>query len=780
MELIICNNVLKNKILTQIGQNDNLVNHKFMSMQELINHYYFTYTDETICYLMNKYGFKYSVSKIYLNNLYYVGDKKYDSDKLNFLVTLKQELDDKHLLIYDKYFKEYLKGTEITVYSKLLNKFELNMLEEIKKLTSVKVINNNYQEYSHVVYAFDTMEEEVDYVAYQISSLIEQGVCINDIKLTNINSDYYNTLKRIFNMYNLPINLNQEVIYGTKIANVFLENYTQDISKTIEKLKIFDNNKVIDIIIDICNKYSFTNDYNKVKELIIHDLKRTKLPNEKLENVIEIVDYKKDILDDKYVFMLGFNQETIPTIYRDEDYISDNIKDGLLLETTVERNKLEKELTIKIIKSIKNLTITYKLKTPFASFYPANLIQDLNYKVVNVKSNYLKSYSALYDKIKCGKMLDSLVKYGIKNDELDIFYHNYPIRYMSYDNSFKGIKQQDLFEYLENKLSLSYTSMNNYYKCAFKYYLSQILKLDIFEEKLATHIGSIFHYILEIGLDKDIDYNDQINKYIKKNNLEFDDKDYFFLNKLAKELPLIIETIRKQESYTLLKEKKYEMEISINKSNLLNTKFVGYIDKIMYHDNIYALIDYKTGNTDIDLTLVPYGINMQLPIYLYLAKSEYPDALFAGFYLQQILNGGFSYNDKESLLFQKQKALKLNGYSNSNKELLKSFDYTYEASSVIKSMRVKSDGEFYSYSKVLTNHQIDELINIVDRKIDECITNIEKGDFVINPKSIENKNIGCKYCKFQDICFMSNKDIVELKKYNDLSFLGGEDSAKLD
>ena len=90
-------------------------------------------------------------------------------------------------------------------------------------------------------------------------------------------------------------------------------------------------------------------------------------------------------------------------------------------------------------------------------------------------------------------------------------------------------------------------------------------------------------------------------------------------------------------------------------------------------------------------------------------------------------------------------------------------------------MRVKTDGEFYSYSKVLNNDEIDKLISIVDNNINNCIKNIEEGNFNINPKAIDNKNIGCNYCKFKDICFMSHKDIVNLKKYENLSFLGGEE-----
>lgn len=772
MQLIICNNSIKKKLL---NNSNTLINRKFMTMKELINNYYFSYDDETIYYLMDKYKYKYNVATVYLDNLLYIEDKVYNSDKLKFLVKLKKELDDNNLLIYDNYFKEYLKNKDIIIYGDYFNKLENNLINELKNITNVSIVKNEYQEYNHNVYEFNSMDEEVDYVAYKICELINNGVDINNIKLTNINSDYYNTIDRIFKMYNIPINIINSSIYGTDICNEFLNEYNSDISITINKLKEKYKGELLDIIIDICNKYAFVKDYNNVLDMIIHDLKNTFIPNKKLKNKVEIIDYKNDIINDEYVFMLSFNQENIPVIYKDEDYISDNIKDGLLLNLTIDKNKIEKELTIKKIKNIKNLIITYKLKTPFNSYFPSNLINELGYNVEHITPNKLISFSRINDKLKCGKMLDDLVKYGSINENLDLYYNNYRIDYMKFDNTFKGVDINTLYEFMNNKLLLSYTSMNNYYKCAFRYYIANVLKLDIFEESFATHLGSIFHHILEIGLDKEININEEIEKYIIDNNIELSVKDRFFLDKLKEELPNIINIIKDHENNSKLLNKYYEKEIEVDKSNKLNTKFIGFIDKVMYKDNVYALIDYKTGNTDIDLTLIPHGLNMQLPVYLYLARHMFPDSVFAGFYLQIILNGNYNYDPKKSIDKQREEDLKLLGFSNSNKEILREFDESYENSKFIKSMRVKTDGEFYNYSKVLNNDEIDKLISIVDNNINDCIHNIEEGNFNINPKAIDNKNIGCNYCKFKDICFMSHKDIVNLKKFEDLSFLGGEE-----
>ena len=54
---------------------------------------------------------------------------------------------------------------------------------------------------------------------------------------------------------------------------------------------------------------------------------------------------------------------------------------------------------------------------------------------------------------------------------------------------------------------------------------------------------------------------------------------------------------------------------------------------------------------------------------------------------------------------------------------------------------------------------------------------IRNADFRINPKRIGKDLIGCEFCKYKDICFRREEDIISLKEYKNLEFLGGEDDA---
>ena len=60
-------------------------------------------------------------------------------------------------------------------------------------------------------------------------------------------------------------------------------------------------------------------------------------------------------------------------------------------------------------------------------------------------------------------------------------------------------------------------------------------------------------------------------------------------------------------------------------------------------------------------------------------------------------------------------------------------------------------------------NQIKELIDIAKNRIDEAIDNIKNNRFDINPKVIGDRNIGCDFCKFKDICFVKKKNKVSIE-----------------
>lgn len=773
--LLIIPNHLKETILLSFC--DELKNIKIMTESEFLKKYYFDYDLETIYYLMNKYKLKYEVVLIYLKNLYYVENKEYSNEKLNKLVEIKKELEEHNLLKYKPLFLNKLKSMNIVFYNFYdLDKFYLNLIDNLKKITSVEVINEeNNCYYEHKIYEFKNAEEEVEFVATKICELVLSGVNINNIVLLNSSDIYTNHIKRIFKYFSIPINIkDNNSLLGTKMGTFFLENINSDISKTFELLEInFDlknslNLEIYNRLITISNKFSFVSDYMEIKELLKVELLNTKLSDVILDEAVK-VEVLEDYIpnDNKYVFLLGFNQGECPKNLKDEDYINDLLKEKLNLSTTTIKNIIHNKKIISIIKKAKNLWITYKLNGEQGSLTVSSLNEKLNYEVIhNIKISY--NYSNLNNNLKLARYMDDYLKYGSKNEDLDLLNNTYKNNvYRKYDNKFNGIKRTS-----EN-ITLSYSSMDNYYKCSFKYYISSILKLNCYEETFMTYIGSLFHYVL--SKKDNLSLEDSITEFMNNNPKEFTNKENFFLEKLKKDLEFILDVIKKQKDYTNFHNALYEKYIEIPKGN---DKFIGIVDKILLNDNktLGAIVDYKTGNPSLELNYIEYGLGLQLPIYLYLINKINPDIEVVGFYLQKILPSLITRNPLKDITSQKRDLLKLQGFSLSEEEKLSEFDKTYIDSELIKSMKVGNNG-FYAYSKTLTKNNMENIVKIIDQKIDEALTNIHNNNFDINPKVINNKNIGCEYCKFKDICYMTEKDIVRLKDIDNLDFLGGDNNA---
>ncbi len=746
--LLVPNNI-KKEIIKKVRNKYYNYNIKFMSLEEFSKRITFNYNEKTLYFLMKEYNINYHTSKLYLDNLYYI-DNKLDNEKMHKLIDIKKYLDEHNLLIYDKYFKDYVKGTEIyiygynyirTYYKKLLSNLNYKIIDDDHKINNINKI-----------YYADYIEDEVIYVGSKICNLIKKKISINNIKVI-ATSEYESIIDRVFSFLNIPINIKRNSLYGISSVKKIINNL-EDIS-LLEEIK---DNDIRSKIVNILNKYSFIDNKNEVKDLIINDLKNTYIDNNVGIKLSSINDYFNE---EDYVFLMGFNKENYPKVYKDNDYFSDKEKQILEIENSTTLNIKEKENIIKKILSIKNLTITYKLHDDNNSYLKSVLL-DTDIEKIQI-DDY--SNSNMLNKVLLCKKLDNLVKYNIGDPSISMLSNNYKIDYLNYNNKYKKISKDNLYKYLDNKLTLSYSSFDNYNKCKFKYYIGNILKINIIKNDFAIIIGNICHYLLSCMNNNDFDINKYYNDYISKER-EFTKRELFFLSKVKEEVIFIINTLKKQLNYSSFDKELYEKKVYVNKDKNIKINFMGVIDKVRYkeEDNITYLvvIDYKTGSTDIKLNNMEYGIGMQLPIYLYLSKYlDLNNIKVVGFYLQKLLVSTF--DNKKDYLEAKEDTLKLEGYSINEENILSKFDNTYNDSKLIKGMKTSSKG-FYNYSKVLSSEEIEDLVNKTDNLIDKAIDSILECDFTINPKVIDGDNISCSFCEYKDICFRNEKDIEYINR----------------
>lgn len=766
--LIICPNAEKTKILDRLNKDKNLYNIKFMTKEEYKKNYFYTYDENALYYLLTKYNYNLDVVKVYLQNLYVIDiTKEYKSSKLKFLKDLKIELKENNLLKENIFFKEYIKDKKIIVK----NYYDLEKYEEDMLNTKIEIPITTL---NIPVVECATLEEEVNYVCLSILSLLDKGIDINKIYLANVTTDYFYTIKKLFSYYNIPNNLDMKnSIYGTKVVKDYLETGTLDLEN---KNKAPINRKLVNILSSLSSLDNTTKAY---KQILIDKLKNTTLSPKKQQNAITIKDiYKETFSSDEYVFVLGFNQDLLPKMEKDISYINDAIKDEVPLYKTSYLNKRNKETLIYLLSNIQNLYLSYKLSSPFSSFYKSSLITDLNLKIITPPVDELNK-SNVYNKLRLAEKLDQYHLYGEVDQPLRILYNNYKIPYNNYSNAFTGINKDTYLTNLPYPLKLSYTSLNSYNECSFKYYIKYVLKLDKYEDSFAAFIGSMYHKILQLYNRTNFDFEEEYHKYLETRELNLKEK--LLLLRIKQDLLNLIKTIKEQDLITGFNDALYEKKIVLDLDKKVSVVFTGTIDKIMYYkkveDTYFTLIDYKTGFIDTHIEPIKYGLHMQLPVYLYLIhySKVFTNPIFTGIFYQNILFNYPIWTSKKTQQDIYKENLMLQGYSTDDISILARFDSTFEKSEYIKSMSYKEDKGFGVYAKTISNDLLYDLVKYTKNHISERTDDILEAKFPINPKVYAGKNIACEFCNFKDLCYMQEKDQKYLNKVDDLSFLGGEE-----
>ena len=233
---------------------------------------------------------------------------------------------------------------------------------------------------------------------------------------------------------------------------------------------------------------------------------------------------------------------------------------------------------------------------------------------------------------------------------------------------------------------------------------------------------------------------------------------------------MILEKMNEMMESSLFKKSYSEVPIEEKLDKEIEVIFKGIIDKIITFQNVndtyYAVIDYKTYDKRFDLNNVLYGLDMQLVIYTYLiGKSNLlKNPIFAGMYFEKVIN---SKREEEP-------DIRLTGFSTDNLAVLEKLDSNYINSKIIKGLGFTKEGNFKASSKLLSEEEQFNLTKLVKEKIENSVDDILDAKFDINPKKIDKENISCKYCEYRDLCFVKEKDIIELEKTDIKEYLGGD------
>lgn len=781
-KIIICPKDVKFKIYGSLNMQDELYNCKFMTIEELYNEVTFP-NDRRLLYYTFKHAKEFTdlsvsidIADMYLRALkmiYFVDEEKCKKmgEKKNFdFLKLKAEINKQRLYGINNiaYYKK--QDMEVIGYSYLPQQYL-----DVIKLLAVKY-ESECDENIHKardVYKFLTVEDEISYLAERIITLIQAGTNINKIKIAGANKDHLFLLRWLFSKYHIPLTISREVrLFDIATGRRFLKSIREDNMKDFLNALKEESFTIYGMLIDILNKYTFIDNNEDLYLFMKWELKKTYV-NENETDTVRLIDLLKDEIGvDDYVFVIGFNEGEFPKVKKDIDFFGDEDLEELDLVKNNCLKDVNKYLQGQIIlklNTIGNLYISYPETYTFAPANPSIIIKDENYNIIAYPSLQY-TFSSSYNDYILACYYNQFENYHIVNPALPRLKKTNPdicAKFHSFKNKFGKIDPDYFREnVLKNKLTLSYTVLNDFFACPFRYYLKYCLKVDIFDETLDLKVGSLYHNVLEKIYDSGFDFEEEFKKAAGKVFPDPSFKEKFILKVLKDDLAHVVKSplvrlLPPYINYPAVQCERNEKIKNLKDANGCKISLKDRIDKIFISDlseqkKVIAVLDYKTGEVDskkTELENLEYGLNSQLPIYIYLLTKNSEGLFVGGFYYQQVLYEPLKkvkYDDK----------YKLYGYTTGFNcpEMMFTDVAPGQGSMIINGLKRNKDSGYHRHANVITEECVKKIIEATEKKINEAIDSITKGEFPVSPLKVIGRHDSCEYCKFKDLCYKTSDD----------------------
>ncbi|MBR0294738.1 MAG: PD-(D/E)XK nuclease family protein [Bacilli bacterium] len=679
--------------------------------------------------------------------------------KINALLPIKNKLVEDGHYMRNHLLKVAFQNAEITIYG--YSKKDSVLLEALKRIdVPYKFISNKVDIPYMDVHHFKKVEDEVLYVLNKIAQLIKKGVSPSDIYLYNVDETYAFYLEMYMKSFNLRIN-------GLPTSSMYLTGYDSEFFKLFKENR--DAKKSLEILEEevgkdsgedyqftefkeVINTYSFDDvSYEIQKDIYTSILKRKNLKSVYYKNGIKIIN-EPILNENKHIFVLNFALNIIPKVYKDDEYLSNLEKEGSFILKSNERNMIEKDLTLQFLNTNNHFYYSYSDRSISESYYPSSLISDTKKQLIRTTLDSEAFSQKMLDYLLSQK-IDLFNKFRENSKEYRALLKASDISSLhnTYDNSFTGVNAVSKDQFFRH----SFSSIDSYYECPFKYYLSHILKFDEYSQSFDAIVGSIVHEVLVGVYDKDYNLEKKFEEEVKKYPLSSLEK--LHLDNVKKHLEKMYEILleyydQNRPSRSVL----YEKEVTINLNE--HVSLFGKIDKILKLDHEhYIIVDYKSSAHKFEPKYLDYGLGMQLPLYYALASSlkELEEDKISGIYYHQFMDRKINpyINDEDYPDY-----LKLSGITICDNINLSTLDASLSSkgkSNFFDGVSItKENTEKFNDGKAATKKEIDSYRDYVINKVLEADERIRNNQFEIYTSYIDDMNNGCGFCKYQDICYL--------------------------
>ena len=467
-----------------------------------------------------------------------------------------------------------------------------------------------------------------------------------------------------------------------------------------------------------------------------------------------------------YLFILGANEGAFPSVGNGRSLLNDRERTELIeLEiqispTTLAGGRLERELAM----------MDSLLASPMKELYLSSIRGRQSYFLLRASALFP---NALHidndDALICRSEKDHTARYA---------------KPASYD--FTALDRDSVEQLYGKTMHLSSTKLESFAACQFQYFLRYGLRADEMKPaKVDSSIyGTFVHDVLEntarqvkteggfhrVSLKRVLEIADHImEQYTHKelSDLWYSERAEYLFRRNFADVRMVVRQLYEELSVSAFEPEEFELQFGgrdglppiIVKGDHYYAQLEGKVDRVdAWQDGdlcYFRVVDYKTGHTTMDYSLLYNGLGMQMLIYLfalkkYAAKGKDTDPIAAGvmYFPARVDRISISQRDDiKAIQDGRSKAEKRSGILLKDEKVL----YAMDPSDHYRFLPCKvSKGELRG--TLADEEQFALLEKHIHHKIHDFTAGIAQGQIEPNPYYIDSSRQSCTWCPYGSVC----------------------------
>ncbi len=170
---------------------------------------------------------------------------------------------------------------------------------------------------------------------------------------------------------------------------------------------------------------------------------------------------------------------------------------------------------------------------------------------------------------------------------------------------------------------------------------------------------------------------------------------------------------------------------------------------------LLRIVDYKSGDRNVNLEDIYFGLQLQLMLYLEAAVDIYGRETG-----KEVVPAGIFYYRFQDPLYRADRfdedkywqSFRMKGYANSSQDILDKLEEGYKGLYSMAVDRKKGDGSPTARSQVMTTEDFRDMRHHVVATARKLAERIYSGEMAPEPYQKANKTDGCRYCRYLSVC----------------------------